>query len=220
MFKQELYDFQKFERIETEAGRRYRTPTGNVYPSVTTVIGEMTDKTFLKEWQNRIGIEEANRVSKRATNRGNKLHKLCEDYLQNKEVELKNPMFDLSTEMFQSIKPILDKNITAVHGIEFPLYSDRFKTAGTCDLLCSWNHELSILDFKGSSKPKREDWIENYFIQETVYTACLFEIYGLKAKNIITVIAVEHDKPQIFVKDPMDYMPRALQMFKDYHSGN
>lgn len=221
MFKQCLYEFSELKQITNETGRKYVLPTGESYPSVTTVLGAMDPdkKAGLKRWEDNIGKEEADKITKAAAKRGSLMHNMCENYLLNKPIPEDDHPFNLNKEMFLSLKPIIDKNVDEVYGVEFPLYSHRLKTAGMCDFFCLWEGKKTILDFKTSGRQKKEEWIQNYFTQETVYAMCLWETYNIKVDQIITLIAVEHDRPQIFVKDPLDYVQRAVKIFKDYHSG-
>lgn len=218
LFRHEIFEFHKLKQINSPAGRKYETPTGQSYPSVTTVIGEMSDKSGLDAWRNRVGHAEAKKIGAQAAKRGTTMHRMCEEYLMNQEVSPDNHMFGLAETMFKSIQSILDKHVSVVHGIEFPVYSHRLKTAGTVDFFCEWDGKKTILDFKTSTRTKQESWIENYFIQATIYVMCLWEIYGIRIDQIAVLIAVEHDQPQLFIKDPMDYMARAHKMFKDYHT--
>ena len=114
-----LHNFPDLKAKTTEQGRRYFVE-GNAYPSVTTVIGEMKKKSIL-EWRRKVGEEEANAISKRATTRGNKCHKLAEDYLSNKPLDRYRDDV-LSLGMFHQIRPYIDK-INNIHALEESLYS-------------------------------------------------------------------------------------------------
>ena len=98
------HDIPSIKRIDSPNGRVYQTPTGMKYPSVTSVLG-MMDKSSFFEWRKRVGDEEANRVSARASSRGTRIHSLCEDFITTGKAS--PGMFD--AEMFNSIKPYLDK---------------------------------------------------------------------------------------------------------------
>lgn len=219
LFRHEPIEFHRLRQINTAAGRRYETPTGLLYPSVTTVIGAMSDKSGLETWKKRVGHAEAAKIGAQAAKRGSTMHKMCEEYLMNHPVAEDPHPLGLNRAMFESIRPLLDAHVTAVYGIEFPVYSHRLQTAGTVDFFCEWDGKKTVLDFKTATRAKKEEWIESYFIQATVYVMCLWEIYGIQVEQIAVLVAVEHDEPQLFLKDPMDYMPRALQMFKDYQVG-
>ena len=212
-----LHNFPDLKAKTTEQGRRYFVE-GNAYPSVTTVIGEMKKKSIM-EWRRKVGEEEANAISKRATTRGNKCHKLAEDYLSNKPLDrYKDDVLSLG--LFHQIRPYIDK-INNIHALEESLYSHTLKLAGRVDCIAEYDNELAIIDFKTSSKFKREEWIQDYFSQETAYAIMFQELTGLKVKQLVTIIAVETGTPQVFVKkDILTYVPKLkeyIDYYKDKH---
>ena len=212
-----IHNFPNLKAKTTEKGRRYFVE-GNAYPSVTTVIGEMKKKSII-EWRRKVGEEEANAISKRATTRGNKCHKLAEDYLSNKPLDRYRDDV-LSLGMFHQIRPYIDK-INNIHALEESLYSHTLKLAGRVDCIAEYDNELAIIDFKTSTKYKREEWIQDYFSQETAYAIMFQELTGLKVKQLVTIIAVETGTPQVFVKkDILTYVPKLkeyIDYYKDQH---
>lgn len=208
-----IHNFPNLKAKTTEKGRRYFVE-GNAYPSVTTVIGEKKKKSIL-EWRRKVGEEEANAISKRATTRGNKCHKLAEDYLSNKPLDRYRDDV-LSLGLFHQIRPYIDK-INNIHALEESLYSHTLKLAGRVDCIAEYDNELAIIDFKTSTKFKREEWVQDYFSQETAYAIMFQELTGLKVKQIVTIIAVETGTPQVFVKkDILTYVPK-LKEYIDYY---
>ena len=212
-----IHNFPNLKAKTTEKGRRYFVE-GNAYPSVTTVIGEMKKKSII-EWRRKVGEEEANAISKRATTRGNKCHKLAEDYLSNKPLDrYKDDVLSLG--LFHQIRPYIDK-INNIHALEESLYSHTLKLAGRVDCIAEYDNELAIIDFKTSTKFKREEWVQDYFSQETAYAIMFQELTGLKVKQIVTIIAVETGTPQVFVKkDILTYVPKLkeyIDYYKDQH---
>jgi len=208
-----LHNFPDLKAKTTAQGRRYFVE-GNAYPSVTTVIGEMKKKSIL-EWRRKVGEEEANAISKRATTRGNKCHKLAEDYLSNKPLDRYRDDV-LSLGMFHQIRPYIDK-INNIHALEESLYSHTLKLAGRVDCIAEYDNELAIIDFKTSTKFKREEWIQDYFSQETAYAIMFQELTGLKVKQLVTIIATEQGTPQIFVKNNiLEFVPK-LKEYIDYY---
>ena len=212
-----IHNFPNLKAKTTEQGRRYFVE-GNAYPSVTTVIGEMKKKSIM-DWRRKVGEEEANAISKRATTRGNKCHKLAEDYLSNKPLDRYRDDV-LSLGLFHQIRPYIDK-INNIHALEESLYSHTLKLAGRVDCIAEYDNELAIIDFKTSSKLKREEWIQDYFSQETAYAIMFQELTGLKVKQLVTIIAVETGTPQVFVKkDILTYVPKLkeyIDYYKDKH---
>ena len=208
-----LHNFPNLKAKTTAQGRRYFVE-GNAYPSVTTVIGEKKKDSILK-WRRKVGEEEANAISKRASTRGNKCHKLAEDYLSNKPLDRYRDDV-LSLGMFHQIRPYIDK-INNIHALEESLYSHTLKLAGRVDCIAEYDNELAIIDFKTSTKFKREEWIQDYFSQETAYAIMFQELTGLKVKQLVTIIAVETGTPQVFVKkDILTYVPK-LKEYIDYY---
>lgn len=210
-FKHELLNLAPLERTEKDGKRYYITPDG-VFPSVTTVLGEKLDKSGLELWKARVGAAEVEKVSRLAANRGTAIHKLCEDYLMNVEIDSRKVM-PFNMMMFNTIKPILAKNVSKVYGIESMLYSKVLKAAGTSDLLAEYNGINSIVDFKTSKKEKKEEWIQNYFIQATTYSIMAEELTDLKFPQIVIIIANDDYETQIFVKNRDDYKERVLEIF-------
>ena len=208
-----LHNFPDLKAKTTAQGRRYFVE-GNAYPSVTTVIGEKKKKSIV-EWRRKVGDEEANKISKRATTRGNKCHKLAEDYLSNKPLDRYRDDV-LSLGLFHQIRPYIDR-INNIHALEESLYSHTLRLAGRVDCIAEYDEELAIIDFKTSTKFKREEWIQDYFSQETAYAIMFQELTGLKVKQLVTIIATEQGTPQIFVKNNiLEFVPK-LKEYIDYY---
>jgi len=202
----------------TEEGRRYLTPNGDAYPSVTTVLSDY-NKAAILEWRKRVGNEEANKISRLASSRGTRVHSLCENYLKNNlpELKIKSLMPDVK-QMFSSIRPIMDERVTTVYALEQALYSDELQLAGRVDAIAKWDGSTSIIDFKTSSKPKKEEWIQNYFMQCTAYALMAEEVMNCRIDQIVVLIAVNEDEPQVFVKEKDDYIDQLWQFINNYRS--
>lgn len=183
------------------------------YPSVTTVMG-VRNEDSIDKWRAKVGVEEADRVSKRATTKGTAVHKLIEDFLDNKEVECNN---FLVKDSFVSLKPILQSKVDNIVAQEAALYSNKLRMAGRVDCIAEFDGVLSIIDFKTAGKQKEESWIQNYFIQETSYAMMFEEMFGIAIDQIVTLIAVEHDSPQVFVKTKNDYISELKKTRKLFY---
>jgi genome maintenance exonuclease 1 len=201
-------------RKTTESGRKYFTPEGNAYPSITTVLSVM-DKDGLVEWRKRIGEEEANRISTQAATRGTAVHKLAEDYLNNEENWQKGHM-PANLFSFNQVKKILDERVNNVWFQEQFLYSDNLKCAGQVDCIAEFDGELSIIDFKTSRKPKKRSWIRGYEIQASFYAAAFYERTGVPIKQGVIIIMVDGDDPQVFKINTYDYLPQFLAVRKKF----
>jgi len=204
----------KLTRKTTEEGRRYFTPDGNAYPSITTVLGVLS-KDGILEWRKRVGEEEANKISRQAATRGTAVHKLAEDYLDNLPDWNKGAM-PANLASFNDLKTILDKRLNNIYFQEEFLYSDRLKCAGQVDCIAEFDGQLSIVDFKTSRKPKKEEWITSYFIQASFYAAAFYERTGIPIKQGVILITVDGNEPQVFKVNTYDYLEHFLSVRKKY----
>lgn len=200
----------------TDSGRLYATPTGERYKSITTVLSNH-GKQAIMEWRERVGAEEANKISGKASRRGTRVHKICEDYINNEISEMKMQMMipDMK-ELFFKIKPIIDENLGDVYSQEQALYSHRLKIAGRVDLIGYWNGKLSVIDFKTSTKQKEENYIQNYFMQCTAYALMFSELTGMWIDDIVVLIATEEGPAQVFERQIHDYQKPLMQYIAKY----
>jgi genome maintenance exonuclease 1 len=200
----------------TDSGRLYATPTVERYKSITTVLGNY-NKQAIMEWRERVGAEEANKISTKAAGRGTKVHKICEDYINNEisEMKMKTLMPDLK-ELFFKIKPIIDEKLGDVYSQEQALYSHKLKVAGRVDLIGYWNGKLSVIDFKTSTKQKEEDYIQNYFMQCTAYALMFSELTGMWIDDIVVLIATGEGEAQIFERRIDDYVKPLMRYIDKY----
>lgn len=214
-FDLELLEFAHLNRIDGETARLYETPTGERYPSVTTVLGKMSDKTALNEWRKRVGDVEANKVSARAASRGTSIHNMCEKYILGEEIDTSMPH---NMMIFNQIKKILDNKVDTIRATECTLFSHHLQIAGTCDLIADYDGRLSIIDYKTSTRRKRKDWIEGYFLQCALYAYMLWEMTGIGVKDIVIVIGVDDElDAQVFVERPSNYIEKAADLVRSYH---
>lgn len=193
-------------------GKRYYTlPDGTKLPSVTTVIGAMKKKSIM-EWRARVGEEKANQISKKATSRGTNVHTLCERYLNNESL---GDIMPDALEMFRSIKPYLHK-INNIHYQEQALWSKGIGMAGRVDCIAEWEGKLSVIDFKTSKKIKQAEDIQDYFAQCTAYSCMYEEMIGQSVDQIVVLMAVEHEKPLVFVERTEDHLNNLLEHITFY----
>ena len=200
----------------TDSGRLYTTPEGNKYKSITTVLSNY-NKQAIMEWRQSVGEEQANKVSRRAADRGTKVHKICEDYLNNEISELKMQMMmpDLK-ELFFKIRPMIDENVGRIYSQEQALYSDEYRIAGRVDLIAEWNGKLAVIDFKTSTKQKEEENIQNYFMQCTAYALMFAERTGMWIDDIVVMIATEEGPSQVFERQIHDYRQPLIEYIDKY----
>ena len=210
------YGFESLPTENIDGKRYYITPTGEKYPSVTSVTG-LLNKESIKKWRKRVGEKKANKISTQAARHGTSAHQLFEDYIKgdNFEDKFKNAM-PTTQQAFISLEKQLNQ-IGTVHGLESPLYSHNLQLAGRVDCIAEWDGKISVIDFKTSAKPKRREWIENYFIQETAYAKMFEELTGEKVHSIITMIAVSDGSSQMFHEKPSEkYVEKLGQLRNQY----
>ena len=203
------HGFKKLKRVEIDGTRFYETESGN-YPSVTTITGQL-GKEAIMAWRKRVGDEEANRVSSRASGRGTRIHQLCEDYITQGKAE--PSMFD--AEMFNSIKHLLD-DIDNIHALESPLYSHHLKVAGTVDCIGEYKGKLSVIDFKTSSRAKLKEDISGYFMQVSAYAVAFEELTGIPVNRLVIIMAVDNDEPIVFEEKRDNWIKGFIQLREDY----
>ena len=197
--------------------RVYYTPSGNHYPSITTVIGNNAKKQAgLAKWRERVGKEKAANISARSSGRGTKYHAIAEDYFNNNLDLKKYSKFPLPVLMFQHSRSVLDR-INNIYLQEAALYSDHLEVAGRVDCIAEFDGVLSIIDFKTSAAPKKEAYLYDYLVQETAYACCLQELYGITVKQLVTIVACENGETQVHVTPPKkEYLLKLIQYIDEY----
>jgi len=226
MFKQcddYRWQFGEMTRLMEDGTRYYKVDGALAYPSVTSVISFIKAEKFA-EWRKRVGEEEANRVTKQATTRGTKLHRVFEVYLQNGDYqaldEWQSPLIQL---MFKYAKPYIDKRLDRIYQQETNMYSSRLCLAGTVDLICEVDGELSIVDFKTSKQEKPEEWLEDYFVQLSAYWAMFSERTGVVPKKLVVFLVGENGDVQIVERrNVIDYLKTLksyVTSFLQYRDG-
>lgn len=207
----------EMDTVTIDGKRYYLTPSGNKYPSITTVISNNSKKQkSLAKWRSRIGKDKAQAISNRSSGRGTRFHKLAEDYLNNELDTKKYKDQPLPWIMFHSSRSVLD-NINNVYLQEAALYSDFLQVAGRVDCIAEYNGILSIIDFKTSAEKKKASWLYDYYVQETAYACCLQELYDIKVKQLVTIVACENSDVQVSIVEPKkEYFVRLQEYIQEY----
>jgi len=149
-------------------------------PSVTSILQATKseeDKAALENWKQRVGTQQANKIKTEASNRGTSMHSYIEDFLKGRI----NKSFFESNEQYKNMaKEIIDKGIKGkldeIYGMETTLYYPE-KYAGTADMVCVYQGQEAIIDFKQANKPKKADYIQDYFLQLGAYTLAHNVVY-------------------------------------------
>jgi len=204
---------------ETIDGQRYyRTPEGKAYPSVTTVTG-LLNRFWIEKWRKSIGEEKANKIAKQAAGRGSRYHYLQEDFINNIDITEKlAKATPLDLMMFNQTRDITSK-LGDIYMLEGSLYSNELEMAGRVDCIADFAGEVSVIDFKTSTKRKVPSKIKNYFMQETAYAKMFEERYQIPIKRIVTIVAVEETgEPQLFVEDPSNHIDALMDLRQKYRT--
>ena len=213
IFNHEKIDigYDDLDTTTTDSGRNYLTPDGHQYPSVTTVLS-ILNEDVIKAWRQRVGEEEANRISGKAANRGTRVHSIVEKYLNNEDTTEFLPHIRQSLE---NLKPVLD-DVGTIFGLEVPLYSHHLGLAGRCDCIAQYNGVPSIIDFKTSRYIKKKEKISNYFAQGAAYSIMFEERTGIVAPNIVIIMDVDHEKPLVFIEHRDNWTKLLTETIEEY----
>lgn len=218
MFEHVPVELNEMTAVTTDTGRQYKTPEGVNLPSITTVLSILSRDSIAK-WRARVGEAEANRISYRASTRGTSVHEIIEKYIDNNENFQDGYTPDIINS-FLDLKPILDERIGKVYAQEAPLYSNHLGVAGRVDCVAEFDGKLSIIDFKTSMKPKRLDWIKNYFMQESAYSIMWEERTGRPITQLVTIISVDNHEPQVFIEHRDNWVRPLKDTIAQYNEEN
>ena len=195
MKQNEKYKYANATRTEDHGSRTYDI-LGAKLPSVTTILAKTKDTSYLDRWKAKVGHEEAERIKNLSSKRGTSMHKFIENHITGEG-------YDDLTEIGQQAKPmaqkIIDVGLTPVteyYGSEVSLYYPGLY-AGSTDLVCVHNEVDTIIDFKQANRPKREDWIEDYFLQIGAYAMAHDHVYGSNIQQGIILICT----PDLYLQE-------------------
>jgi len=175
----EKYQYERLQRVEVNGKRRYLTPGGGKVASVTTILDATKDKTHLIAWKKRVGEKKAQEIVTEASSVGTRMHKYLEDYIEFGEwpVPGSNPYAQQAHKMASVIKENAMTDVDEVWGSEVPLFVPQLY-AGTTDLVGKYKGSPSIMDFKQTNKPKKLEWVYDYFLQLTAYAIAHNDVHG------------------------------------------
>ena len=191
---------------------RFYDINGTNYPSVTSILG-VRKKIELQQWRDRIGDDVANWEMGRAARRGTATHNLIENYIKNEPLTEKSV---LPLGLFKIMKPYIDQ-IQNIHCLETVLYSSKYKLAGQVDCIAEYNGNLSVIDFKTANKERKEEWIDNYFLQCTAYGLMYEELFKKEIDQIVVIIGGEDGSIVSYVKEKKDYISKLEEVVEDFY---
>ena len=206
---QPKFTYQKLTRDESSGKRLYACPDGHKVPSVTTVLDKTKPaeaREALARWKAAMGEKKAQEIVTEAASRGTRMHKYLEDYIKGEPVKesVSNPFAQQSLTM---AKIVIDKGfpkIDTVWGSEVPLYFPELY-AGTTDCVGVHEGDEAILDFKQTNKPKKREYIDDYFIQLTAYALAHNEVHGTNIRKGVILMCSKDYEYQEFILEPKDF---------------
>ena len=209
-------EIPKIKQININGVRYYDTPDGTLI-SITSLLKNFTPEGIL-EWRKAVGEDVANEVMRAAADRGSKVHKIIENCLSNKpENDLVGNYGELAARMFSQMVPALDK-IDRIRALEKGLYSTRFGIAGRVDCIAEYDNELTVIDFKTSTR-KRDERNETHLVQASFYSLAWEERTGEKVNQIAILTTTEDGKLDVYRDDPSNHVDRLEEMIEEYKAG-
>ena len=199
----------KGKRID---GFRFYQIDGKNYPSITTVLG-VQKKEGLEKWRKAVGEEAAKWEMGRAARRGKATHTLVEQYIKGETPAIRDV---LPLGLFRLMKPYIDQ-IDNVQLSEEIMYSHKLTIAGQVDCIADYNGKLSVIDFKTANKERKEDWIENYYIQTCAYAIMYEELFGKRIEQLVILMAGEDGTMRSFIRDKKDFEPKLEESIKYFY---
>jgi hypothetical protein len=189
------YNYTPLDRTTIDGKRHYCLPDGSKVPSVTTILDKtksQESREALANWKKRVGEAKAQEITTEAANRGTRMHAYLEHYVLSEDMKPLpgNPYAHPS--WFMAAEVILKglSNVDEFWGVEVPLYYSGLY-AGTTDCVGVWKGRPAILDFKQSNRPKKREWIEDYFLQLAAYAAAHNEMHGTEIDTGVILMAVQ-----------------------------
>jgi len=178
------FKYEPISRKEVNGKRLYATPDGNAVASVTTILDATKDKTHLIAWRKRVGEAKAQEITTEAASVGTRMHKYLEDYIEFGEWPTPggNPFAKKAHAMATQIKEHALNDVDEIWGSEVALYMPNMY-AGTTDLVGQYKGQPCIMDFKQTNKPKKQEWVIDYYLQLVAYAEAHNEIYGTNIRE-------------------------------------
>jgi len=204
------FNYSPISRTTVEGKRHYALPDGSAVPSVTTILDKTKSeekKQVLLNWRKSVGEKRATEITTEAASRGTRMHKWLENYVINGSIDSpgSNPYSIQSHGMANVIiSEALTKHVTEFWGVEVPVYYSGLY-AGTTDCVGLWKGKPAILDFKQTNKPKKREWIDDYFIQLAAYALAHNEVHGTDIKTGVILMCSANNEYQEFVIEEAEF---------------
>jgi genome maintenance exonuclease 1 len=229
-------DIQEYHNIgkEIKFNNKYRYMSGLMYehhgsrmydfggvklPSVTTILSMTKDQKFLTEWKQKVGVEKAEQIKNHSSIRGTSMHKFLESHITGKGYDDLSPIGNESRPMAHKIIEIGLAPVDEYFGSEIMLHYPGLY-AGSTDLVCMHNGQEAIVDFKQSNKPKKEEWVQDYYLQIAAYAMAHDYVHGSKIEKGVIMMCTPDLYYQEFVLSGAElrtYKHKFLKRLDMYH---
>ena len=218
MYIPNKFNYVPMPRIEVAGKRRYATPDGEKLPSVTTILDATKSeesKAALQNWRRRVGVQKAQEITTEAAGRGTRMHKWLEDYVKTGVIgdPGSNPYSIQSNNMARSIITQGMDKCSEYWGTEVPLYFPKIY-AGTTDLCGIHDGAEAIMDHKQTNKPKKREWIDDYFVQLAAYANAHNEVHGTKIQKGVIFMCDPNCMYQEFIIEGAEFTKYTDMWFK------
>jgi len=221
MKKSIKYNYKDVTRV-TEHGSRLYDVLGMRLPSVTTILSQTKDQSFLTAWKNKVGHENAERIKNHSASRGTAMHKFLEKHVEGIGYDDLTTLGREAKSMAQKIIEDGLSNVSEYYGSEVMLYYPDLY-AGSTDLVCMHDGMETIVDFKQSNRPKREEWIEDYYLQIAAYAMAHDSVYGSNIQQGVIMVCT----PDLYYQEfkcegekMRHYRHEFLKRLSQYHDQN
>jgi len=214
------FTYEKLQRVDSPTGRVYVDRDGISLPSVTTILSATKDREKLDEWERRVGKEEADRIRDDAAYVGTAMHRVLEHVLTGEPLMAAADWMEMKGYQMGLLlaNAYLPNLLGKYYGAEVPLHYPG-KYAGTCDLVANWKGQMAIVDFKQSLKPKKKQWITDYFHQLAAYACAHDVVHGTSINFGVILVACQTGDLQMFTTTGAefeDHKARWLERVEQY----
>ena len=218
MKRNEKYKYAAGKQINEDSGRIYDV-AGFRLPSVTSILSRTKDQGFLKEWRAKVGDKEADRIMNLSSVRGTAMHKYLESHITDIGYEDLTDTGKQAKTMAEKVIEIGLAPVDEYYGSEVTMYYPGLY-AGQTDLVCIHDGEDAIVDFKQSNRPKRKEWVEDYYLQIAAYAMAHDYVHGSRINKGVIMVCTPDLYYQEFVVEGAElrqYKHKFLKRLDMYH---
>ena len=216
----ERFQYKNCQQVNDPVTRKrvYRTPDGEKLPSVTTILGATKDQTHLIEWRKRVGEDKAQQITSEAAGVGTAMHANLERFLIGEERQPgSNPVHVKANAMADQIITNGLSKVNEVWAMEQSLYFPGL-FSGTTDLVGVYDNEPAVMDHKQTNKPKKAEWVDDYYLQLMAYIMAHNAVYGTDIKRGVIFMCSRGDdsiKVGGETYQQFDLLPKDFNKYQD-----